>query len=135
MRWALPPFCCLCWTISRMVLTDSCLAESMKLQVLMTMISASSALGVSWAPLWWRRPIMTSESTRFFGQPSETNPTLGFVDAGASRTAVSSVVVGGVTEFYFSSFIGFLLGLARLGMVRRIASSGVFVAGENGGSK
>src|ERR1700735_3870837 len=26
MAWALPPFCCLCWTISRMVLTDSCLA-------------------------------------------------------------------------------------------------------------
>ena len=35
----------LCRTISRMVLTDSCLAESMKLQVLMTRISASSARG------------------------------------------------------------------------------------------
>ena len=57
---------------------------------------------------------MTSESTRFLGQPRETKPTLGFVDAGASRTAVSSVVVGGVTEFYFSSFIGFLLGFEWL---------------------
>ncbi len=41
----------LCWTISRMVLTDSCLAESMKEQVLMTMISASSARLRQLAPL------------------------------------------------------------------------------------
>src|SRR5580698_9567089 len=92
MRWALPPFCCLCCTISRIVLTDSCLAESMKLQVLMTMISASSASGVSSAPLWWSRPIITSESTRFLGQPRETKPTLGFAWGGlgeaGSRTAL-----------------------------------------------
>src|ERR1700677_2236032 len=104
-----------------MVLTDSCLAESMKLQVLMTMISASSARGVSSAPLWWRRPIMTSESTRFLGQPSETKPTLGLADTGASRTAVASVVVGGVTGLYFSIFIGFSPGLRWPVIVRRTA--------------
>ncbi len=50
---------------------------------------------------------MTSESTRFLGHPRETKPTLGLVDTGASRTAVSSVVVGGVTEFYSSNFVRF----------------------------
>src|SRR5580704_10931043 len=88
-----------------MVLTDSCLAESMKLQVLMTMISASSARGVSSAPLWWRRPIMTSESTRFLGQPRETKPTLGRVCAGAAGVA-SSRMAGGVTDFYSSNSAG-----------------------------
>src|ERR1700733_3172452 len=107
-----------------MVLTDSCLAESMKLQVLITMISASSARGVSSAPLWWSRPIMTSESTRFLGQPRETNPTLGRVCgevAGGSSTPVFWVVAGGVTDFYFSIFIGFLLGLRRLVIARQAA--------------
>jgi hypothetical protein len=33
--------------------------------------------GVSCAPPRWSRPIMTSESTRFLGQPSETKPTVG----------------------------------------------------------
>src|ERR1700757_5246527 len=96
-----------------MVVTDSCLAVSMKLQVLMTMISASSALEVSWAPLWWSMPIMTSESTRFLGQPSETKPTLGLASedvTGASRTPVFSVVIGGATDLYFSIFIEFSLG-------------------------
>src|SRR5258707_1063386 len=104
MRWAFPPFCCLCWTISRMVLTDSCLAESMKEQVLMTMISASSAWGVSSPPAWWRRPIMTSESTRFLGQPRETKPILGPVAAGAAGVGLSRMA-GGVTESYSSNFV------------------------------
>src|SRR5271157_5625060 len=64
-------------TISRMVSTDSCLAESMKEQVLTTRISASSGRAVRRAPARSRRPIMTSESTRFLGQPRETKPTVG----------------------------------------------------------
>src|ERR1700727_3139325 len=88
-----------------MVLTDSCLAESMKLQVLMTMISASSARGVSSAPLWWSMPIMTSESTRFLGQPSDTKPTFGRVLAGVS-TFTSSRMAGGVTDIYSINFPG-----------------------------
>ncbi len=55
--------------------------------------------GVSSAPLWWSMPIMTSESTRFLGQPSETKPTFGRVSAGIS-TFTSSRMAGGVTDFY-----------------------------------
>src|SRR5580658_4599699 len=69
----------LCCTISRMVLTDSCLAESMKEQVFTTRISASSGLLVRRAPARSSRPIMTSESTRFLGQPNEIKPTVGAV--------------------------------------------------------
>ena len=50
---------------------------------------------------------MTSESTRFLGQPRETKPTLGRVcreAAWESETLVSSIVAGGVTDFYFSKF-------------------------------
>src|SRR5579862_9394299 len=65
--------------ISRMVSTDSCFAVSMKLQVLTTRISASSGRAVRRAPAWSRRPIMTSESTRFLGQPNEIKPTVGAV--------------------------------------------------------
>src|ERR1700691_827811 len=60
-----------------MVSTDSCLAVSMKEQVFTTRISASSGFAVRRAPARSRRPIMTSESTRFLGQPSEMNPTEG----------------------------------------------------------
>ena len=56
---------------------DSCLAVSMKLQVLTTRISASSGWEVRRAPARSSKPIMTSESTRFLGQPRETNPTEG----------------------------------------------------------
>ena len=52
-----------------MVLTDSCCALSMNEQVLTTMTSASSARRVSSAPARASRPIMTSLSTRFLGQP------------------------------------------------------------------
>src|SRR6202012_3840265 len=76
-RFALP---WVLWrAISRMALTDSCLAESMKEQVLTTRISASSARGVRRAPARSSSPIMTSESTRFLGQPNETKPTDGAV--------------------------------------------------------
>src|ERR1022692_3160405 len=63
--------------ISRMVSTDSCFAVSMKEQVLTTRISASSGRAVRRAPARSSRPIMISESTRFLGQPRETNPTEG----------------------------------------------------------
>src|SRR4051812_49557368 len=62
-----------------MVSTDSCLAVSMKEQVLTTRISASSGREVRRAPPRSRRPIMTSESNRFLGQPNETKPTVGAV--------------------------------------------------------
>ena len=76
-RRALPPFSRLCCAISRIAFTDSCLAESMKLHVLTTRISASSARAVSRPPARSSSPIITSESTRFFGQPSETKPMVG----------------------------------------------------------
>src|ERR1039457_367243 len=60
-----------------MVSTDSCLAVSMKLQVLTMRISASSGWAVSRAPARSSMPIITSESTRFFGQPREMKPTVG----------------------------------------------------------
>src|ERR1700722_18452407 len=65
--------------ISRMVSTDSCLAVSIKLQVLTTRISASSGREVNRAPPRSSSPIMTSESTRFLGQPNEIKPTVGAV--------------------------------------------------------
>ena len=46
---------------------------------------------------------MTSESTRFLGQPSETKPTLGRVWAGVFWFR-SSRIARGVTDFYFSKF-------------------------------
>src|SRR5579863_4751940 len=62
-----------------MVSTDSCLAVSMKLHVLTTRISASSGREVRRAPPRSSNPIITSESTRFLGQPNETKPTVGAV--------------------------------------------------------
>src|SRR5208337_685641 len=59
--------------------TDSCLAVSMKLQVLTTRTSASSGWEVRRTPARSSRPIMTSESTRFLGQPNEIKPTEGAV--------------------------------------------------------
>src|SRR6478672_8383403 len=67
-----PPF--LCCAISRIVSIDSCFAESMKAHVLTTSTSASSGSRVNSWPAFCASPSMTSESTRFFGQPSETNP-------------------------------------------------------------
>src|SRR5215510_304863 len=64
----------LCSAISRMVSIDSCFALSMNAQVLTTSTSASSASRVSSCPARCARPSITSESTRFFGQPSETSP-------------------------------------------------------------
>ncbi len=66
----------LCCAISRMASTDSCFAESMNEQVLTTSTSAFSGDEVISAPALWSRPIMTSLSTRFLGQPRLTKPTL-----------------------------------------------------------
>src|SRR5271168_5392490 len=73
--------------ISRMASTDSCLAESMKEQVFTTRISASSTWLVNCAPARSSRPIITSESTRFLGQPNEIKPTVGVALGGASSVA------------------------------------------------
>src|SRR5215472_9693974 len=53
------------------------------------MTSASWACVVNWAPACASMPIMTSLSTRFFGQPRLTNPT--FFDDGVSEAAVFSL--------------------------------------------
>src|SRR4051812_26514405 len=65
----------LCRAISRIVSIDSCFAESMNAQVLTIRTSASAASGVSSWPACCDSPSITSESTRFFGQPSEIIPT------------------------------------------------------------
>src|ERR1019366_6075806 len=65
--------------ISRIVSTDSCLAVSMKEQVLTTRMSASSGRAVRRAPARSSRPIITSESTRVLGEPHEIKTTEGAV--------------------------------------------------------
>src|SRR5471030_2265393 len=88
-----------------MVSIDSCLAESMNAQVLTIRTSASPASCVSWCPPWAASPSMTSESTRFFGQPSEIIPTftcnriLDIIDSQPimsinERIAISSILKG-----------------------------------------
>ncbi len=62
--WQAPSF--LCWAISRMASTDSCLAESMKAQVLTMRTSASAGSCVSWWPPCCARPSITSESDQVF---------------------------------------------------------------------
>ena len=80
---------------SRIVSTDSCFAESMNAQVLTTSTSASTASAVTSWPACWTRPIITSESTRFFGQPRETKPIFmgtgysGLRDSGLTRDTVT----------------------------------------------
>ena len=54
---------------------DSAFAGSMKAHVLTTIASASLASGTSSQPAAPSLPIMTSESTRFFAHPSDTNET------------------------------------------------------------
>ncbi len=63
-------------TCSRIVSTDSSLARSMKPQVFTRTTRASPSGTMAW-PARCRCPSMTSVSTRFFGQPSETTPTEG----------------------------------------------------------
>src|ERR1700761_7078412 len=58
-----------------MTSVDSAFAGSMNAHVLTTIASASSASGTSSQPAAPSLPIITSESTRFFAQPSETNET------------------------------------------------------------
>src|ERR1700735_3308808 len=86
----------LCCTISRMVFTDSCLAESMKEQVFTTRISASSGWLVKRAPARSSSPIITSESTRFLGQPNEIKPTVGadFASVGVESLLTLSLYRG-----------------------------------------
>src|SRR5262249_11687659 len=68
----------LCCAISRMVSIDSCFAESMNAHVFTTRTSAAAASCVSSWPACCVRPSITSESTRFLGQPSEMRPTFMF---------------------------------------------------------
>src|SRR5262245_12841911 len=63
-----------CWAISRIVSIDSCFALSMKAHVLTTSTSAPFVSLVNSWPAFCASPSMTSESTRFLGQPSETKP-------------------------------------------------------------
>src|SRR3974390_225398 len=61
-------------------------------EVLTTMISASAAREVIWAPPCESRPIMTSLSTRFLGQPRLTKPTFwgaAALSGGSSRATES----------------------------------------------
>ena len=60
--------------ISRIASIDSCFAESMKAQVLTTRTSAAAASLVSSWPASCASPSITSESTRFLGQPREIRP-------------------------------------------------------------
>src|SRR5687767_5571447 len=60
--------------ISRIASIDSCLALSMKAHVLTMSTSASEASCVRLPPACCASPSITSESTRFFGQPSEIIP-------------------------------------------------------------
>src|SRR5690606_39886130 len=59
-----------------MVSMDSSFAGPMKAHVLTTRTSADWGSWVSSQPARAKRPIITSESTRFFAQPKETIPTL-----------------------------------------------------------
>src|ERR1051326_5486600 len=53
---------------------DSCLPLSMNAHVLTTSTSAPAGSRVNSCPASCASPSMTSESTRFFGQPSDTSP-------------------------------------------------------------
>src|SRR4029077_16957835 len=105
----------LCFAISRMVLIDSCWALAMNEQVLTTITSASSASETSFAPACCSRPIITSLSTRFLGQPRLTKPTR----VGAAGTAVADSVAFwsgtdrvfvGMQSIDFNTFAGLLRG-------------------------
>src|SRR3984957_16090468 len=123
---ALPNF--LYSAISRIESTDSFCAGSMKLQVLTTRTSASPARGVSSYPARARTPIITSLSTRFFGHPRLTNPTLGMT--------AGSFGWNGNTQFYHIES-GCLEGLNRLRQQRRslFVSQGDEGAPPGGGAR
>src|SRR5579864_4753675 len=90
-----------------MVSTDSCLALPMKEQVFTTMTSASSARGVSSAPARCSRPIMTSLSTRFLGQPRLTKPILvGLRGLDCSPDGATIGSFNGMESIYFSRQVG-----------------------------
>src|SRR5438876_2793569 len=92
--------------ISRIVSTDSCCALPINEQVLTTMTSASSAREVNSAPAWVSKPIMTSLSTRFLGQPKLTNPTLrreALLESVFSRCSAGTDFSSATMEFYYST--------------------------------
>src|SRR5271157_4692636 len=104
--------------ISRMVSMDSCLAVSMKEQVLTTRISASSGWAVRRAPARSSKPIITSESTRFLGQPREMKPTVG--GAGGEFLVTFLIVLRWKERWIFPEIprLGFALCLPlRIGYV------------------
>src|SRR4051812_49293999 len=68
---------------------DSCLASPMKLQVLTTITSAAAGSSTTWWPASPTWPSMTSVSTRFLGQPSETKWTF-FMARGALAYAATA---------------------------------------------
>src|SRR5689334_6528376 len=71
---------------SRIVLTDSSRARSMKAHVFTITHSASSARSTMGWPAAARRPSISSESTWFLGQPSVVRWT--FIDGASVRPAV-----------------------------------------------
>src|SRR6266851_1879367 len=93
-----------------MVFTDSCWALAMNEQVLTTMTSASSAPETRVAPACTSIPIITSLSTRFFGHPRLTKPTL--VGAGVALSVALSTggdkVFTGMQSLDFNTVAGLL---------------------------
>src|SRR5262249_5978250 len=100
----------LCRAISRIVLTDSCCALSMKEQVLTTMTSASSAEATRSAPACESTPIITSLSTRFLGQPRLTNPTLGETFGGSAAATDEAFDCMQSLDFSIAARITFAAG-------------------------
>src|SRR5271156_1493788 len=49
-------------------------------------------------------PIMTSESTRFLGQPRETKPILGRILTGISWLTSSRMAGGGTVSYFFNFY-------------------------------
>src|SRR5579884_3269418 len=95
-----------------MVLTDSCWALSMNEQVFTTITSASSALRVNSAPARASMPIITSLSTRFFGQPRLTNPTFcGRGPAVFSRDFLSLIAAEPLTARSFTGMQSFYFNI------------------------
>ena len=98
-RRALPPCTCLCCTISSIVLTDSCFAESMKLQVLTTMISASLGLCRQLRTVVVQQPHHhLGVPPDFSDNPARRTPTLGRMgaigsDAGGALSSSEGITI------------------------------------------
>src|SRR5580704_3526647 len=116
-------------------------------QVLTTMTSASSARRVSSAPARASRPIMTSLSTRFLGQPRLTKPTFcGRSGRGCSacgfstefsflRTDLRSGLRSGepLTVRYFTGMQSFYFSISRHGVRGRQPTGRASLDGRPGG--